>query len=208
VLEARRFRRSEEVLLDVAHALGHLSLALELLRTTPQTGATLDQELEVCVKMGPAHFAVEGATSTKAKTIYLRALELVDLLEKQSQRFVVLWGLWYVNYSCGQYTAAREAGERLLDAAQSGDETGGQLLEAHHALWATFSAMGQATDAVVHMEYGVAVYDRALHASQASLYGGHDPGACCRYHLAVNLWLLIRTNHCAQLRTRSASPRN
>jgi hypothetical protein len=40
------------------------------------------------------------------------------------------------------------------------------------------------------MEHGVAVYDRALHASQASLYGGHDPGACCRYHLAVNLWLL------------------
>jgi predicted ATPase len=28
------------------------------------------------------------------------------------------------------------------------------------------------------------------HASQAYLYGGHDPGACGRYHLAVNLWLL------------------
>jgi hypothetical protein len=40
------------------------------------------------------------------------------------------------------------------------------------------------------MERGIALYDRNLHASQASLYGGHDAGACCRYRLALNLWAL------------------
>jgi tetratricopeptide (TPR) repeat protein len=170
-------------------AINHLSRALELLKTMHQTVETLDQELEICTKMGPTLFAVKGARSTEAKTIYLRALELVDLLDKQSQRFTVLWGLWYVNYSRGQYSAARETGERLLVAAQKGDDTG-QLLEAHHALWAVLSAMGRAKDAVIHMERGIGVYDRVLHASQASLFGGHDPGACCYYHLAVNRWLL------------------
>jgi class 3 adenylate cyclase/tetratricopeptide (TPR) repeat protein len=170
-------------------AIKHFSRAIELLRAMPQTPETLDKELETCVKMGPALFAMMGAGSTEAETIYLRALELVDLLKKKSLRFAVLWGLWYVNLSRAQYTAAREIGERLLDTAQSDDDAG-QLLEAHHALWATLSAMGHAAGAMVHMERGIALYNRELHASQASLYGGHDPGACCRYHLAVNLWLL------------------
>jgi tetratricopeptide (TPR) repeat protein len=50
--------------------------------------------------------------------------------------------------------------------------------------------MGQPTVAIVHMERGLALYDRDRHASQAFLYGGHDPGACCRYHLALTHWLL------------------
>jgi hypothetical protein len=33
-------------------------------------------------------------------------------------------------------------------------------------------------EAVRHMERGIALYDRKLHASQAFLYAGHDPGAC------------------------------
>jgi predicted ATPase len=65
-------------------------------------------------------------------------------------------------------------------------------VEAHHALWPTLSAMGQPTAAVVHMERGLALYDRDRHASQTFLYGGHDPGACCRYHLGITYWLLGR----------------
>jgi hypothetical protein len=50
--------------------------------------------------------------------------------------------------------------------------------------------MGQPTAAVGHLDRGMALYDRAQHASQTFLYGGHDPGACCRYHLALTHWLL------------------
>ncbi len=85
--------------------------------------------------------------------------------------------------------AAREAGERLLEDAQSGEDTG-RLLEAYHALWATATAMGQASTAAAYGERGIALYDREHHASQALLYGGHDPGACARYQLAANQWLL------------------
>jgi len=170
-------------------AVKHLSQTIKLLRAMPHTRETLDEELETCIKMGPALIAVKSVSSTEVETLYLRARELVDRLGKTSRRFPVIWGLWYVNFNRGQYPPALEAGKRLLDAAESGDDAG-QLLEAHHALWATLSAMGQAADAVVHMERGIALYDRDLHGSHAFLYGGHDPGACCRYHLAVNLWLL------------------
>jgi tetratricopeptide (TPR) repeat protein len=57
-------------------------------------------------------------------------------------------------------------------------------------LWATLSGSGRATAAIEHMESGIALYDRKRHAGQAFLYGGHDAGACCRWHLAVNCWLL------------------
>ena len=170
-------------------AVKHLTQAIEMLRAMPETPKTLEEELETRIKMVPALIAVKGAGSVEVEALYLRAQELVDRLGKTSLRFPVLWGLWFVKYNRGQYAAAREAGENLLDAGQTGGDTG-QILEAHHALWALLSAMGNAAEAVRHMERGIALYDRELHASQASLYAGHDPGACCRYHLAKNLWLL------------------
>jgi predicted ATPase len=42
----------------------------------------------------------------------------------------------------------------------------------------------------VHAERGIELYDREKHGSHAFLYGGHDPGACCRYHLAIDRWVL------------------
>lgn len=66
----------------------------------------------------------------------------------------------------------------------------GRLIEAHHSLWPTLVAMGEPARALPHMERGIALYDPDQHASFIRLYGGHDPGACCRYHLALAQWLL------------------
>jgi tetratricopeptide (TPR) repeat protein len=133
--------------------------------------------------------AWKGAGSGEAEASYLHAHELVERLGNGPRLFPVLWGLWFANYNRRRYAAARELGQRLLETAQTGDDTV-QLLEAHHALWPTLTAMGQPAAAIIHAERGVALYDRERHASQAFLYGGHDPGACCRYMLAINRWLL------------------
>jgi len=50
--------------------------------------------------------------------------------------------------------------------------------------------MGEALAALPHLEQGLALYDPERHASQAFLYGGHDAGTCCRYHLARTQWFL------------------
>ena len=170
-------------------AVGFFEQALVLLEKLPQTTETLTAALDTRIALGPALITVNGAGSPEVEASYLRAREIVDRLGDASRRFPVLWGLWYFTFNRGQYPAAREAGERLLEVARSGDDSG-QLLEAHHALWPTLSAMGQPAAAAVHMEQGVALYDRAQHASQTFLYGGHDPGACCRSHLALTRWLL------------------
>jgi len=170
-------------------AVGLLEQALALLRDLPETAETMDETLDTRIALGPALAAWKGAGSAEVEASYLHAHDLVERLGNGARLFPVLWGLWFANYNRGRYAAARELGQRLLETAQKGDDTV-QLVEAHHALWPTLSAMGQAAAAIIHAERGVALYDRERHASQAFLYGGPDPGACCRYMLAFNRWLL------------------
>ena len=161
--------------------------ALALLAELPETRETLSEALDVRIALGTPLIAVHGPPSPLVEASYRAALELVERLDDATRRFLVLWGLWYVLFTRGDYTLAETAGERLLETARR-DEDGGQLLEAHHTLWPTLVSMGEVRRALPHLERGIALYDRERHGSYASLYGGHDPGACCRYYLAVSQW--------------------
>ena len=171
-----------------------LQTALDLLAEMPETAESLSDILDIRITLGPALIAVHGTHAEEVRSSYERALDLVERLGDVSRRFPALWGLWYVANYRGQYEQAYEYAQRLLSTAQAGNDTG-RLLEAHHSLWATFNAMGQPADSITHAELGVALYDRDRHASQMFLYGGHDPGACCRWHLAMNRWLLGYPDH-------------
>ena len=170
-------------------AIAHLTRALALLQKLPETPEVLAETVETRIALSPALIALKGAGSAEVEASYLSAWELVDRLGDESRRFPVLWGLWFVNYSRGRYVAAREAGQRLLEVAHRGDDAE-QLLEAHHALWPTLSAMGEPAAAILHIEQGLVLDDRTRHASQPFLYGGHDPSVCCRYYLGLTRWLL------------------
>jgi predicted ATPase len=79
--------------------------------------------------------------------------------------------------------------QQLLNVAhQQQDED--LLLQAHHAVWSTLIFSGELTLAMEHINAGHALYRSQEHHAQAFLYGGHDPGACCRNMSAWCLWLL------------------
>jgi adenylate cyclase len=65
-------------------------------------------------------------------------------------------------------------------------------LEAHHAMWATSFWLAEFPAALEHIEKGLRLYDRERDRSLAFLYGGHDPGTCCRTFFAWTHWLLGR----------------
>jgi class 3 adenylate cyclase/tetratricopeptide (TPR) repeat protein len=163
--------------------------ALTLLQAFPQTLEALTETLDTRIALGPVLLVLKGNTAPEVEASYLSTLALVDRLGDGSRRFPVLWGLWYCRHARGQYDVALAAAERLLAAARAGGDTG-EVLEAHHAFSTTLLARGRPMAAVVHEEAGIALYDRQRHASQAFLYGGHDAGACCRWTLALNTWLL------------------
>ncbi len=169
-------------------AVAYFEQALALLGELPQSTETLTEELEIRIAYGPALMELKSPGSLEVETLYSRALELVEQLGIETRRFTALWGLWYMHFNRGHNSVALEAGERLLEIARKGDDSG-LLLEAHHALWPTLSGMGRPLQAVLHAEQGLALYDRERHAAYTHLYAGHDPGACCRYHLAILRWI-------------------
>jgi tetratricopeptide (TPR) repeat protein len=173
----------------VREAAAFFEAALGMLADAPETAETLSRRLDILIVLGPALIMLHSATSSQVEEVYRRALGLADRLGDVSRRFPVLWGLWFVLYTRGEYPAALAAAEELLERAQAGDDSG-QLVEAHHAVWPTLISMGEAAKAVPYMERGIALYQREHHAGQAFLYAGHDAGACCRYQLGAARWLL------------------
>jgi predicted ATPase len=177
----------------VREAIRFFEQGLAILQERPETPETLAQALAIHMELGPALMAVRGAGAAEVEAAYLRARDLAEQVGDASRRFPALWGLWFFNYNRGRYAAALAAGRELLAAAEAEGDSG-MLLEAHHALWPTLLAGGQARAALPHMARGLALYQRERHASQAALYGGHDAGACCRYQLALAQMLLGETD--------------
>jgi tetratricopeptide (TPR) repeat protein len=185
-------RRAAETALErcaYPEAVEHLTRGRELLDRVADPDERLTLELALHTTLGPVLIALRGAAAPEVEATYGRARELAERLDDGARLFLALWGLWYVRYGRGRYQDACEMGEQLRGLAEREGNTG-WLLQAHHALWATLVAMGSTTAALAHCERGLALYDPAVHRSQAIPYGGHDPGVCCRYHLAVTEWLL------------------
>jgi class 3 adenylate cyclase/predicted ATPase len=170
-------------------AARYFEQALTALARLPQSRDMLEQAIDIRVDLGPVLMATKGFGAPEVESLYKSTQELCDRFGKTPQMFPVLWGRWLVNNMRGQHAIARELGEQLLDLAERERDTS-LLLQAHHALWTTLFTIGDLAAAKIHQERGLALYNPQRHRSHAFLYGGHDPGVCCRAHFAETLWML------------------
>ena len=170
-------------------AVGFFDQALLLLGGMPQTPENISAALDIRLAQGPSLIGIKGANSIEVEELYLKAQELAEALQDPERRFQALWNLWFVKFTRGDYQSAMPAANLLLQAAEGGNDSG-KLLEAHHSFWPMLSAMGQPRAAVQSMQNGLRLYVREQHAGLAYVYAGHDPGACCHWHLGMNQWLL------------------
>ena len=136
-----------------AEAVSHLTTALDLLTTLPETRERSQQELVVQMTLGPALGATRGAGAPEVERLYTRARALCERVGEPPQLFRVLWGLWRMYYQRGGYQTQRALGEQLLSLAERLHDPD-LLLEAHHALWATFFFGGELATARSHQEQG------------------------------------------------------
>jgi tetratricopeptide (TPR) repeat protein len=96
--------------------------------------------------------------------------------------------LCHVSFNRGLYREARSRGEGLLSVARErGDSV--LLLESHHSLWTVLYGSGDLESAELHIQEGLSQYDPQRHHAYASVYGGHDIGACCLNFAALNAWM-------------------
>jgi predicted ATPase/class 3 adenylate cyclase len=177
-----------------AEAVSHLTTALDLLITLPETREHSRQELVVQMTLGMALRATKGAGDPEVEQRYTRARELCEWVGEPPQLFRVLWGLWSAynargDNARGENETTRALGEQLLSLAQHLQDPD-LLLEAHHALWTSLFTDGELAAARPHLEQGMRLYEPERHRAHAALYSGHDPGVCCRQQAALVLWLL------------------
>ena len=184
-------RAGQQALQRSAHAeaMSHLTRALDLLTTLPESRARSQQELVVQMTLGIVLRATKGQAAPEVERLYTHAHELCERVGEPLQRFRVLWGLWMVYSNRGAYHPMLHVGEQLLSLAEHLQDPD-LLLEAHHALWASYFLGGELAAARPHFEQGLRLYEPQRHRTHAALYSGHDPGVCCHQLAAPSLWLL------------------
>jgi len=170
-------------------AISHFTKGLELLKALPDTPERAQQELTLQIALGIPLGITKGYVSTEVKSVYDRARELCQQVGETPQLYSVLWALWRFYHVRAEFQLARELGEQLLLLAQRYQDRD-FLLQAHHSLWTTLILLGEFTLAREHLEQGLTLYDPQQHRSHAFLYGGHDPGVCCRCQRGYVLWYL------------------
>jgi predicted ATPase len=175
-------------------AVSHLTTALDLLTSLPETHERSQRELALQMTLGMAFKATKGWGAPEVERLYIHARALCEQVGEPAQLFRVLWGLWSASNARGQYQTMRALGEQLLSLAQRLHDTS-LLLEAHHAMWTSLFSSGELAAARAHQTQGLRLYDPQWHRLHAALYSGHDPGVCCHYRTAPALWLLGYPNH-------------
>lgn len=169
-------------------AAAHLTRGIQLIASLPESVECQRLELQFQSALGSAITSTKSPGAPEVFAAYSRARLLSERLDDKQQQFIALNGEASYHMFAGNLRAADEVGRRCFDLAEAdGDES--LLLEAHHRQWATKFRMGDFDAAQRHLDLGYRAYDPARHHRLTYIYTGHDPGTCCRSHLARVLWI-------------------
>jgi predicted ATPase len=170
-------------------AITHLTKGLELLSTFPDTRERASRELALQLAIGSPLIATKGM-SPEVWDAYSRARAICkETGESEELVFRATWGLWSHTNTHGQFEAAQELTDELMQMAQRLSDRG-FLLQALHAQWTIDFFSGSHAEAKKHHDEGFALYRPDEHHAHAFVYAGHDPGLCALSMGALNLWLL------------------
>jgi predicted ATPase len=170
-------------------AISHLTTALELLKTLPDTSQRAQQELTLLIALGSPLRASKGFAAPEVEMVYTRAQQLCEQIGEIPQRFSALRGLWGIYFARGQsQQRIQELAAQLLHLAERAQDSA-LLPEAHHVMGMASFVLGEFISARAHLEQGIALYDPQREHSLSFLYP-MDPGPDCRSWVSEILWYL------------------
>jgi class 3 adenylate cyclase/predicted ATPase len=171
-----------------AEAIGHLTTALELLSTLPDTLERAQQELTLQVALARPLMVTQGFAAPEVGAVHTRALALCRQIGETPQLFWALRGARVFYLARAELQTAREVAERLMLLAQRAQDSA-LLREAHYGLGVVLYGSGEVVAARAHYEQALALYDPA-HRRSSIAFVGVDLGVFSLPHLANVLWLL------------------
>ena len=169
-----------------AEAINHLTTALELLKTLPDTADRAGQELTLHLSLGASLIATKGYNAAEVEQTYTRAQELCLQVGEPLQVAQVLFGLVSFNAVRGNHTAALALEEQFLTVAHRQQDSTLSLV-VHALLGGTLLWLGEFTPAQAHLDQVGAFYDPEHHCDLA-YYMGQDPGLLALGFAAQTLW--------------------
>jgi tetratricopeptide (TPR) repeat protein len=167
----------------------HLTKALELLATLPETQARAQQELDLQLAMGPVLAATKSWATPEVEQTYARARVLCEQIGDIPQLFPALRGLCWFYINRGALPTARELGEQLLSRLAQHAATPMLCLAAHAVLGSTMFHQGEYVNAWSHLEQCITLTDPTAQWALA-LRQGDAPGVGGLAHAAPTLWCL------------------
>ncbi len=170
-------------------AIGHLSAALELLKTVPDTPERARDELNLLLTLGPAWMTARSHGAPEVEATYTRALELCEKVGNESLFFSAQYGLWSFYLVRAQLKKAHAIAERLLVLAKDTQEPE-QIAEAHRLLATTVLRLGDMKQARTHMEQALALHDPNRASCSNLLRYARNPSVHMRSTLSRILWYL------------------
>jgi class 3 adenylate cyclase/predicted ATPase len=178
-------------------AINHLTAAVHLLNTLPETPQRDRQELALQTMLGPVLIATKGNGALEVGAAYKRALRLGRQSGEDARLFPVLFGLRSFHLVRAELQPAFELAQQLVSLAESVKDSG-LLVEAYLAQGNSLFLFGKLIPALEHFERAISLYDPQTHHAHAFVYG-LDPGVFC---LARTAWLLELLGHSDQASKR------
>jgi len=182
IKRAARLSANQEV-------IAHVSKALALLDSLPETPERAQTELELQITLGNALIATKGfAAAAEIEQTYSRAWQLCQQLYagETAHLFPILYG-WFISYYVrGEHRRAYQVAEEFLQLAQRQHDPA--MIVAHRCVGWSF-CLGDLVSARAHFEQIAALYNAEQHRPLSFQYGG-DPGMTGLSAGALDLWLL------------------
>jgi DNA-binding winged helix-turn-helix (wHTH) protein/tetratricopeptide (TPR) repeat protein len=208
---AVRYRQqaAEQALRRYAYreAVEHLTTALELLQTLPETPERAQHELVLQMALGSAAMAAYGETAPTVERAYARACALCQQTGATSQYCAALVGLgaWYATH--GQLRTARELLEQALHYGQEAHNPADHA-RASVMLGSVMFLSGEFVTAQAHLEQGQRLYAPQRHCfhALASPAFGLTRLADVLWHLGYPDQSLQRSNEALHLARSVAHP--
>jgi predicted ATPase len=171
-----------------AEAIGHLTRAIELLQTLPESAQRDGQELMLQVALGPVLATSSGWGSRDAEQAYRRARVLCERIGDTPQLFHVLRGLLTFYVARADLDTGRELCERLLRLADNAPDDAARLV-ANQQTGIVLYYQGEPRTALEHYERALALHDPETHAALTHVYGEHL-GSFVRIWMGWALWMV------------------
>jgi DNA-binding response OmpR family regulator/class 3 adenylate cyclase/predicted ATPase len=184
-----------------AEAIGHLTGALDLLQSLPNSPERKQTGLDLQVMMAQAMIASHGYAAPSTLRILLQARELIDESTSRSQKFAILFGIWVCHHLAGEIAKQRDVALEFLAEAERSDDTAMRCV-AHRILGTTDIMMGKFATGLHHLKQARALYDPEYHADYRYQYGP-DIGAAALCYLSWALWHLGHFDQASEAATEA-----